>query len=341
MIEGHLLDGRSSAPQAAQLEIGVDRIVRVSGLPEPRDAPLASVQISDRLGRTPRRIRFDDGAVFETLDNDAIDAALAALGHRSFSGRVDRMERRWQVAFAALIAVAVMSVVFVRYGLPFMANVAARTLPASVDRAIGMQGLDILDRSFLEPSTLPAERQRALRARFDQMTATLEDGHNYRLELRHGERIGANAFALPDGIVVMTDELVALARNDEEIVSVFAHEIGHVRGRHALRMLLQSTGVAALTLAVFGDVSSVSGLAASVPAVLLNARNSRDFEREADGFARDWLRANGIPEQRFDDMLCRLEKDAPSGPDVSYLSSHPPTQERAKCGAPAAKTPAA
>jgi Zn-dependent protease with chaperone function len=333
VIDGQFLDGQSSTPQAAQLEIGSDGVLHVSGTGVPRDAPLASVRISDRLGRTPRRIQFEDGAVFETLDNDAVDAALGALNQRSFSGRVDRWERRWHVVVGALLAIVVISVVSVRYGLPLLANVAAHTLPVSVDRAIGAQGLELLDRAFLEPSKLPAARQQQLRKRFDQMTAELADGHRYRLELRLGDKIGANALALPNGIVVMTDELIALAQNDDEIVSVLAHEIGHVRGRHALRMLLQSAGVAALTLAVFGDVSSISGVAASVPAVLLNAKHSREFEREADAFARDWLRGHGIAQRRFDDLLCRLGKASPSGPDIRYLSSHPPTEERANCAA--------
>jgi Zn-dependent protease with chaperone function len=134
----------------------------------------------------------------------------------------------------------------------------------------------------------------------------------------------------------MTDELVALAQNDDEIIAVLAHEIGHVRGRHALRMILQSAGVAAITLAVFGDVSSTSALAAALPAVLLNAKHSREFEHEADGFAKSWLREHGIPERRFDDLLCRLEKQSPAGTEVRYLSSHPPTEERANCAAPAA-----
>jgi Zn-dependent protease with chaperone function len=168
--------------------------------------------------------------------------------------------------------------------------------------------------------------------RFAEMVAPLQDGHAYRLELRQGGPLQANAFALPDGIVVVTDELVELSQNEDEVVAVLAHEVGHVRGRHALRMLLQGAGVAAITLAVFGDVSSTSALAASVPTVLINAKHSREFEVEADEFAKQWLREHGIPQRRFDDLLCRLEKSSPAGDEtITYLRSHPPTAERAQC----------
>lgn len=332
MIAGQFFDGKSSTPWPAQLDFSADGVVHILGTPEPRNVPLSAITVSDRVGRTPRRLRFADGAVFESLENDAIDAGLIALGHHHFSRRVDKWERAWKPAMAALVAIVVLSVGFVVFGIPLMANLAARVLPPSVDRAIGSQGLAIFDRSVLSPSELAPSRQKALRARFDAMTAPLDDGHRYRLELRNSATIGANAFALPDGIIVMTDQLVALAQNDDEIVAVLAHEIGHVRKRHALRMILQSTGVAAIAFAVLGDASSISALAAAAPAALINAKHSRDFEREADGFAKEWLQENHIASNRFDDLLCRLAKEHGSTPgSMSYLESHPPIDERAQC----------
>jgi Zn-dependent protease with chaperone function len=330
-MEGQYFDGHSSTPQPAQLDIGADGVVRLTAGAISREALLTTVQVSDRLGRTPRRLRFDDGALFETLDNDAVDAGLELRGQRRFSGHVDRWERRWGVVIGALVAVVLISVLFIRYGIPLLANVGAKMLPTSVDRAIGVQGLDLLDRTFLDDSTLSAARQKELRDRFTQMTNPLQDGHEYRLEFRGGGALEANALALPNGIIVVTDELVALAKHDDEIVAVLAHEIGHVRERHALRMLLQSAGVAAITLALFGDVSSTSALVASIPAVLIDAKHSRDFEQEADAFAKQWLKEHGIAQQRFDDLLCRLQKDAGTSEELSFLSSHPPASERANC----------
>ena len=132
--------------------------------------------------------------------------------------------------------------------------------------------------------------------------------------------------------MVVTDELVDIAKSDDEIVAVLAHEIGHVRGRHALRQILQAAGVSALAVALLGDLSSLSGILSAAP-VLLTAKHSRDFEREADVFAKQWLRENRIAESNFDAILCRMtgthgprEKEA-----VDYFSSHPATDERARC----------
>jgi len=328
VIEGRFLDGRTATPVPARIAIDADRRVRLEGIPEPRHLTLDAVMVSDRVGNIPRRITFPDGAMFETPHNDAVDAALDAAGAGRFSGWVGRWERGWPGAVAALAAVALVSWLFVQFGVPALAGVAARGMPPSVDATIGVEGLELLDGSLFAPSKLPEARRAGLAARFDAMTSGLDDGHSYRLELRRGGKLGPNAFALPSGIVVVTDELVEMAEDDEEIAAILAHEIGHVRGRHTLRLLLQDAGVAALAFAVLGDIGSASSLAAAIPVLLVQAKHSRDFEREADAYARQWLRDHGLPESRFDSMMCRFEDAGNAAP---YLSTHPTREERATC----------
>ena len=333
IITGRYFDGRTSAGIEARLEFGADGNVRVHGMAEPVAVPLAEIRISERIGNITRRITFPGGAVFETADNDAVDQARDSFGMRGGSPLVHWLESRWQVAVGSLVAVVLISIAFVQWGVPAVANWAAAVMPAKIDSAIGAGSLDVLDRVAFEPSELPKKRQQDLRARFVAMTKPLHDGHVYQLEFRHGGVIDANAFALPSGIIVMTDELVELAKSDDELISVLAHEIGHVRGRHALRQLLQAAGISSLAFALLGDVSTISGVLSAAPA-LLQAKHSRDFEREADAFAKQWLRENGIAESSFDAILCRLNSsdgEVKEEDDFDYFSSHPSTSERARC----------
>jgi Zn-dependent protease with chaperone function len=269
--------------------------------------------------------------VFESTENDAIDEALEQNQVKARAGWVHKLESRWRLVFGSLAAVIVLSVVFVQWGVPAIANQVARVLPPDVDRNIGVGTLETFDRMMFDTSELPASRRQALSSRFAEMTRPLDDGHEYRLEFRKSEAIGPNAFALPSGIVVVTDELIELAKNDDEVVAVLAHEIGHVRGRHALRQMLQAAGVSALAVAILGDLSSVSGILSAAPA-LLTAKHSRDFEREADTFAKQWLRENRIDESAFDAILCRMSgKHGESAESVDFFASHPPTDERVRC----------
>ncbi len=78
MIEGRFFDAHTSAARPASLEIGRDRMIRLVTPAGLRQVSLDEVAISDRVANVPRRIRFADGASFETPANDAVDAALAA-----------------------------------------------------------------------------------------------------------------------------------------------------------------------------------------------------------------------------------------------------------------------
>ncbi|MEP7314022.1 MAG: M48 family metallopeptidase, partial [Pseudomonadota bacterium] len=319
MIAGRYFDAASSRGYPAQLQVYGEGIVQLQAPPYERQAAVATVRVSERIGSIPRRLTFPDGGIFETSDNDAVDALFAGtLGRARFA---HWLERSWPVALGSLVAVAAITLLFLRFGVPAVAGWAARELPPSVDAAIGAQSLRILDKGFLRPSELPAQRQRELQQLFAAMTADIDDGHTYRLLLRRSNSLGANAIALPAGIIVMTDSLVALAQQDDELRAVLAHEIGHVRGRHALRQLLQSAGISAIAVVLLGDLNSISALASAVP-LLLQAKNSRDFEREADEFARRWLQGERIPLRRFDDMLCRLiaTKGSTGEEVLAYLS---------------------
>lgn len=326
-VAGHFSNGRQARAEAAQLTLEGGRLQVVSAdggvLAEPI-APSA-VRVSARLGRTPRHLVFPTGASFTTDDNDGIDTLLGAQA-RTAQSLVDRLESRWRSVFVALLATVAVVVVCVVWGVPAAARHVAFQLPTAVGQEAQRVALDVLDRGAFRPSLLDAAEQARLQAVF----APLIERHARHLGIEVGFRdgagsFGANALALPGGAIIMTDQLVALAHHDEELVAILAHEIGHVAERHALRSTVQASALSLLTLLVFGDVSSVPALAASLPVILTELGYSRDFEREADLHAVRVLRDSGIAPQRLGDILSRLDPDHSGS---RYLSTHPPTPER-------------
>jgi Zn-dependent protease with chaperone function len=158
----------------------------------------------------------------------------------------------------------------------------------------------------------------------------------------HASPIGANAFALPGGSIVVTDDLVALAPEPAHIAAVITHELGHVAGRHGLRNLIQASVVATVIGLWTGDMSS---LATSGATLLLSTTYSRQFEREADAYGAALLLHSGRSPALLAEMLERLEASAGEGDQAAgggdetaaedwagrlgrYLSTHPPTPER-------------
>jgi Zn-dependent protease with chaperone function len=207
---------------------------------------------------------------------------------------------------------------------------------------MGTSTLQTLDKLMLEPSKLDPARQQALREAYAKLSPLPDAQLDYRIEFRSAPQIGPNAFALPDGNIVMLDELVALTQNDDEILAVLAHERGHVEQRHALRMVLQSSAVGLAMTWYMGDVSS---LLATVPAMLVQASYSRDMEREADEYAARTLQLNARSPCLLPDILLKLEaahakRQAEAvankeGSVMDYLAGHPATQERSALLCPA------
>ncbi|MGH8517612.1 MAG: M48 family metallopeptidase [Panacagrimonas sp.] len=320
-------DGRSAVVHEVQLQ-PVHGFVWVQGAGWDRRAPLGTVEIGERLGRAPRLIRFDDGAVCEVPDGPAFEQWLEGTGY--VDRAVDRAQRSWFVALIAVIAVVASGAAAYRWGLPRAAEGLAQRTPEMVTDTLSQQTLDLLDDHLLKPSTLSPDRQRALSAAFSRV----DPQHRGQLLFRSGKDLGPNALALPDGRIVLLDELVALARHDDEIVAVLAHELGHVDRRHGLRLMIQGAAIGAFIAWWLGDFSP---LVASAPAALLQASHSRELESEADADAARALRSIGIAPSRLADILERMAgehgertKGEPQAHEewLDYLSSHPATRRR-------------
>lgn len=342
-VSAAYFDGRSARPHPVTLTLD-GGMLTLTGKSISRRDSLATLRVSEPMGAAPRLINYPDGGHCEVRDHPGLRALLAASGHRD--GVVVRLQDHWRAAAAAvLLTVATLAAGYV-WGLPALSESIAMRTPEPVMAQLGKSTLDVLDRVALGPSKLTGSRQQQLREGFGRLVIPAEDiKAAYRILFREGRGIGANALALPDGTIVVTDELVKLAADDEEILAVLAHELGHISRRHSLRMLIQGSIVAFVVSWYIGDVSSV---AAGLPTLLLQASYSREHEAESDRYAAAMLRANGISPKRLGDMLQKLElahrktgdgrhqsarteteKDARrEGAFNDYFATHPGTSER-------------
>lgn len=324
-FDARYYDGVNSAARAVR--ISEDGSARVRVLGEGIDCTLAreAVRVSARLGNSPRYLYLPGGVKCETDAHAAVDTVFAHRG-----GLLHALERRWAlVALAVVCTVGVLWAGF-GYGLPVLARHAAHAIPPAMESTMGEQSLRALDSRYLQPSRLTPQQRERVRAAFERVAASAKPTTPLRLELRHSEAFGANAFALPSGIVIVTDAMVELAGTEQEIMAVLAHEIGHVHHRHIMRSILQNSAAALLVATLLGDVTSITGLAASIPTFLVEQRYSRAFEFEADAFALEWMRAHGVEAAHLASILERPAHE--SGGDVEgfaqYLSTHPSVRER-------------
>ena len=273
--------------------VQVDNVLRCQ-------AKLADINISSRLGNVPRRLEFVDSGLAIVDDNDAIDALLTRYKTRRVTWLYAMETRkRW---IALLLIVCAMTIWgLLKYAVPAAATSIApqieKTTLASISSSVYQ---NLIKDKLIKVSQLSLSQQSTEKDEFMKIADRIGGDYNYRL-LFH-EIIFPNAFALPDGLVIMDDRLIKLL-TDEERVAVFAHEIGHIKYRHGMRAILQSAGIFTFLTFMTGDVS----LLLSGGAILLNLKYSRDFEHEADCFAYQYLKSQQLSEKSIGEALEKIE----------------------------------
>ncbi len=338
-IHGKWFDGQRSVAVDSHLRVfsdGAWQLLRADESEILREQVVFSWQVSGRLGGTPRYLTLPDKGSFETLDNDGIDAVLSLLQRSHWSGCVYFLESRICYVLVAVLLFAIMAFAGVRYGIPSASKIFANHLPEVVLSKAGEQSLAVFDKTFLKPSELEQSREKQLRS---HLQTVIDEHQDLQLEIlfRKGGPVGPNAFALPGGQIIFTDEMVGLAEHDDELLAVLVHEIGHVVHRHGIRRLIQGSLLSFAVLAVTGDASGVAELFLGLPVVLTELGYSRGFEIQADMYALRYLRSHAIDPHHFANIMTRItakegeEKGGSKGGHwTSYLSTHPAIQERIK-----------
>lgn len=319
-VEAHLVE---KGGEIAAVPVGGERPLAGAGL--------SWLEISSRVGSIPRRVTFPDGSIFETWDNEGIDRYLAARG-RGGAGMVHWLEQfRLRLIVIVLLAFALGSAVY-RWGVPALVEVVVITTPPIVPQLMGKGTLEALDRTTFSPTKLSEERRRVIADGFARIAAQSPAGAGtYNLNFRDGGIIGPNAFALPDGTLVVTDQLVEMAGGDTEmIIGVLAHEIGHVELKHSLRQFYRAAGMTGLIMLIAGDVGSAVEDVLVQGGGLLALSYSRAAEAEADRRSVELMAKAGYDPAAIARFFTLIEEKLGDKSDTNILSTHPGTPQRRK-----------
>ncbi|MFZ5797639.1 MAG: beta-barrel assembly-enhancing protease [Desulfobulbaceae bacterium] len=147
-----------------------------------------------------------------------------------------------------------------------------------------------------------------------------------------------NAFAAPSGLIFFYTGLVKTMKTEDELLSVMAHEIGHVVSRHISSRSDKAGKVGAISMALalaslaIGDPSLASGLFTGFQAAgqAVTLHFSRQDEEEADRLSYDWLKALHRDPQAMEGMLGTMRRITRYRSDQipPYLLTHPNPEAR-------------
>ncbi|MCX5870095.1 MAG: M48 family metalloprotease [Deltaproteobacteria bacterium] len=148
-----------------------------------------------------------------------------------------------------------------------------------------------------------------------------------------------NAFAAPSGLIFFHSGLIETIDNEDELVSVMAHEVGHVVSRHIASRMDKGmkVGIGALALAIAGLALGGGGVAGQALVTgsmaaneALNLHFSRQDEKEADLLSYGWMKKLGRDPEAMEKMLQVMRRITRyrMGQVPPYLLTHPDPEAR-------------
>ena len=277
------------------------------------------MELIGAVGNLKSAIELHDDARIE-FDGDL--PTWLNLNTKKLSKAVWKLERSPTLIVFSVVFVICFVVGLMKWGIPAAATLVSKQLPAESMTFFGNEAEKQV-MNMTSDSKISKEKQQKILKDYQQYVA---QGQPAKIKFRAGEQIGANALAIPNNTIILTDELIELAKDDREIVGVLAHEQAHLLKKHSMQQALSSIGTSIIWVAITGDTSD---LVSTLPLLLVTSHYSRDFESEADEYALALMYEQKISTLHFANFIERLGDGESTEKSIfDYLSSHPSTVDR-------------
>ena len=293
-------------------------------------AQLSDIHVDPPLGRAPRKLALPDGTVFETDDHTGMER----LTGKTRGGLLHQYEK-FRPRLIAVVAVCLAATwVLWRYGLDIMASVAIAFTPPVIVQQMDTGTLRTIDFAMAEPSRLNDDQKADVTRIYEQLVTTLpqdiQDKHNFDLLFRNMPGMGPNAFALPGGTMVMTDDFVKQFPNPDILAGVLGHEIGHVVDQHGLKRIYRSLSLYLLIAFLAGDTGPILEDIVLEGNVLLSLSFSRTQESEADEFGLTLSNDAGFNPTGLRQFFEKMDQKFGGREPAQWMSTHPNSAARVK-----------
>lgn len=206
---------------------------------------------------------------------------------------------------------------------------SAITLSDSQIQSYVKQYIDYSDR---ENNLAPASN--AYSKRLASLTAGMTQVEGIPLNFKVYLTQDVNAFACADGSVRVYSGLMDLM-NDDEILGIIGHEIGHVAHKDSKNAMKQSLINSAVLEGLASSSSKIARIAdsqlAAIGQSLLNSKYSRSQENNADDYGYEFLVRNGKNPWAMAMALNKIKQLEGSGSSsklAQLFSTHPTTTDR-------------
>lgn len=333
-------DGRAAVLHDAECEIGSDALSFRVGEATHVWPYSELARTDDQNGVVAFKRKPDTGErlTFGREAADTLKAAAPAL----FLPRAQGVESRWVVGGVVAGAWALAATFL--FGVPMAAEPIAAIMPAAYRSQISDVSWSQIN-ALTEYCDDAEEAEAVLNRVADNMMTHAGVTHRDQIwitivntDVNLPDTPFPNALALPDDSIIVTDDLIAMAEDPDEIIGVLAHEIAHVERNHVMKGVIRQIGAGIFFDVVVGGAGA--GQAIAIASMNLSGlRYTRGDEEDADARGLDYLDAAGINTgglATLFDRISALQQEA--GEIPTMLSTHPATATRAAAARARART---
>ncbi|OOV28649.1 hypothetical protein BXU11_01475 [Flavobacterium sp. LM5] len=205
------------------------------------------------------------------------------------------------------------------YVLPWVAEKSVVLIPEDYD--------DTLGENFIDEQSIFGKPQIEKTKALNDFAACLQLNNRKKLKFKVIDSEIMNAYALPDGTIIVYTGILNEMKSYDELVALIGHETAHVNQRHAMKMLCRNLSGYLFISTILGDVNGVMAVIGDNVNTLQSLSFSRTFEREADEEGFRIVTQNQVNPKGMVTLFQRLQKE--HGIEIpEFLSTHPVTKDR-------------
>lgn len=266
-------------------------------------------------GISPRKI-------IEIRNAEFIKICFKYLPSKSFYHRIVNAGIKTHAAIAAVLISFLLLCYF--FLLPFVAEHAVSIMPHSFDQKLGKEVFDQMKdgKHFNIDSNVSVLLNNYLQTLYPQQQ------WNFEVVVVKSNQV--NAFALPDGHIIIYSKMLEEIKDNRQLAGLLAHEISHVEHRHSMRLLCKNIAGYLLISAAFSDVNGIMAVVLDNANKLQQLSFSRNYEKEADLSAFNLLKKQQFDPNGLTQLFEILKKEEGKIKVPEFIRTHPITTERIK-----------
>jgi len=140
-----------------------------------------------------------------------------------------------------------------------------------------------------------------------------------------------NAFSAPGGYIFITRGAIALCGDEAELAGVLAHEVGHVAGKHVLKIVERDKAMRAgmeEAQAHMPGSAYLHNMSRGILIKLIDQGLAPGDEYDADARGLKYAHGAGYPADGLGRFLTKLDQATEQGGQSFWTRTHPPIKER-------------